>query len=276
MRHWHVTLTLSGEPVELAFARAAVRRLADQQPFLDSVQTTEDTAEIQYWDEGTSMLDVASLALRFWNEYRQGAKLPKWEVVGLEVVGQDLWSARTGNGQSSMQSSGYASPDNLALLSEDFAQIASEGEAARVALATRAARDSALEAMAAALHADADQILAANSGDIAAAEAEQTRRLRSIVLRLDDARLEGMALGLEDVAGLPDPVGGSLRGSTLANGLQMRQIRVPFRSWGSSTKLVECHRRCGRHLSEKSTDNAAHTAWILKRATLQSSHHPAR
>ena len=53
MRHWHVTLTLSGEPVELAFARAAVRRLADQQPFLDSVQTTEDTAEIQYWDEGT-------------------------------------------------------------------------------------------------------------------------------------------------------------------------------------------------------------------------------
>ncbi|HRV69069.1 MAG TPA: hypothetical protein P5108_06425 [Marmoricola sp.] len=110
MRHWHVTLTLSGEPVELAFARAAVRRLADQQPFLDSVQTTEDTAEIQYWDEGTSMLDVASLALRFWNEYRQGAKLPKWEVVGLEVVGQDLWSARTGNGQSSMQSSGLRQP----------------------------------------------------------------------------------------------------------------------------------------------------------------------
>ena len=89
MRHWHVTLTLSGEPVELAFARAAVR---------------------QYWDEGTSMLDVASLALRFWNEYRQGAKLPKWEVVGLEVVGQDLWSARTGNGQSSMQSSGLRQP----------------------------------------------------------------------------------------------------------------------------------------------------------------------
>ena len=99
---------------------------------------------------------------------------------------------------------GYASPDNLALMSEDFAQIALRGrEAARVlALATRAAKDSALEAMAAALRADADQILAANSGDIAAAEAEQTPAHMIDRLRLDDARLEGMALGLEDVAGL--------------------------------------------------------------------------
>lgn len=98
MRYWHVTLTLSGEPVELAFARAAMRRLTAQQPFLDSVRTTEDTAEIQYWDEGDSMLDVASLALRLWNEYRSGAQLPKWEVVGLEVVSRDVWLARDTDG----------------------------------------------------------------------------------------------------------------------------------------------------------------------------------
>jgi glutamate-5-semialdehyde dehydrogenase len=37
-----------------------------------------------------------------------------------------------------------------------------------------------------------------------------------------------MAQGLRDVAGLPDPVGEVVRGSTLANGLEMRQVRVPF------------------------------------------------
>ncbi|MCW2757641.1 MAG: gamma-glutamyl phosphate reductase, partial [Nocardioidaceae bacterium] len=37
-----------------------------------------------------------------------------------------------------------------------------------------------------------------------------------------------MAQGLRDVAGLPDPVGEVIRGSTLANGLELRQVRVPF------------------------------------------------
>ena len=37
-----------------------------------------------------------------------------------------------------------------------------------------------------------------------------------------------MARGLREVAGLPDPVGEVLRGSTLANGLELRQVRVPF------------------------------------------------
>ena len=37
-----------------------------------------------------------------------------------------------------------------------------------------------------------------------------------------------MAQGLRDVAALPDPVGEVLRGSTLANGLRLRQVRVPF------------------------------------------------
>ena len=37
-----------------------------------------------------------------------------------------------------------------------------------------------------------------------------------------------MAQGLRDVAGLPDPVGEGVRGGTLANGLEMRQVRVPF------------------------------------------------
>ena len=34
------------------------------------------------------MLDVASLAMRLWNEHRHSANLPDWEIVGLEIVGK--------------------------------------------------------------------------------------------------------------------------------------------------------------------------------------------
>jgi glutamate-5-semialdehyde dehydrogenase len=47
-------------------------------------------------------------------------------------------------------------------------------------------------------------------------------------LALDPTRVEGIAAGLRQVAGLPDPVGEVLRGYTLPNGLQLRQQRVPL------------------------------------------------
>jgi glutamate-5-semialdehyde dehydrogenase len=47
-------------------------------------------------------------------------------------------------------------------------------------------------------------------------------------LRLTGDRVAAMAEGLRDVARLPDPVGEVVRGSTLANGLELRQVRVPF------------------------------------------------
>ncbi|HNJ78379.1 MAG TPA: hypothetical protein PKX56_03405, partial [Marmoricola sp.] len=71
------------------------------------------TAEIQYWDEGNSMLDVASLALRLWNEYRSGAQLPKWEVVGLEVVSREVWLARDGSGQPSQAQRPAQAPGSM-------------------------------------------------------------------------------------------------------------------------------------------------------------------
>jgi glutamate-5-semialdehyde dehydrogenase len=97
-----------------------------------------------------------------------------------------------------------------------------------LALATRAVKDGALEAMAVALLADAEPILAANAVDVEAATASGTPEHLVDRLRLDAARLGAMAQGLRVVAGLPDPVGELLRGSTLANGLQLRQVRVPF------------------------------------------------
>ena len=111
-----------------------------------------------------------------------------------------------------------------------FAAVATRarGAANDLALATRAAKDATLEAMADALLADAEQILAANGADVQAAAADGTPEHLLDRLRLDGARIAAMAQGLRDVAGLPDPVGEVLRGSTLANGLQLRQVRVPF------------------------------------------------
>ncbi|WP_203338043.1 glutamate-5-semialdehyde dehydrogenase [Nocardioides limicola] len=97
-----------------------------------------------------------------------------------------------------------------------------------LAVATRATKDAALEAMAEALIAAEAAILTANAEDIARAEAGGTPANIIDRLRLTPDRLAAMAQGLRDVAGLPDPVGEVVRGSTLANGLELRQVRVPF------------------------------------------------
>jgi glutamate-5-semialdehyde dehydrogenase len=97
-----------------------------------------------------------------------------------------------------------------------------------LALATRASKDAALHAMAEALVGAETQILDANAEDVARAEDNGTSSNIIDRLRLDAERLRGMAAGLRDVAGLPDPVGEVLRGSVLANGLELRQVRVPF------------------------------------------------
>ncbi|TIC84014.1 glutamate-5-semialdehyde dehydrogenase [Nocardioides sp. GY 10127] len=97
-----------------------------------------------------------------------------------------------------------------------------------LAVATRAVKDAALHAMADALLAAEADVLAANEEDCARAEAGGTPPNVVDRLRLTPDRLAGMAQGLRDVAGLPDPVGEVVRGSTLANGLELRQLRVPF------------------------------------------------
>ncbi len=100
--------------------------------------------------------------------------------------------------------------------------------AVELALATRATKDAALHAMAAALEGGRASILDANAADVEAAASTGTPEAILDRLRLDDARVRGMADGLREVAGLADPVGEVVRGSTLANGLELRQVRVPF------------------------------------------------
>ena len=94
VRHWHVTLTLSGDARGAPHVRGALHRLNEERPFLDSVGSTGTTAELQFWDEGESMLDVASLAMRLWNEHRVSANLPDWEVVGLEILEKKVRCSR--------------------------------------------------------------------------------------------------------------------------------------------------------------------------------------
>ena len=82
-----------------------------------------------------------------------------------------------------------------------------------LALATRAQKDAALLAMADALLARSEEVLAANAGDVARAEADGTPAGIVDRLRLTPDRLEDMARGLREVAALPDPVGEVVRGS---------------------------------------------------------------
>ncbi|MFW6775519.1 glutamate-5-semialdehyde dehydrogenase [Nocardioides sp. CPCC 205120] len=97
-----------------------------------------------------------------------------------------------------------------------------------LATATRAVKDAALEAMASALTAHEAAILAANAEDVERAETGGTPPNIVDRLRLTPERLAAMAAGLRDVAALPDPVGEVVRGGTLPNGLELRQVRVPF------------------------------------------------
>lgn len=100
--------------------------------------------------------------------------------------------------------------------------------AGELALATRAAKDAGLQAMAGALVDRTAEILAGNEQDLAAARAAGMSAAMQDRLALSPARVAGAAEGLRQMAALPDPVGEVVRGSTLANGLQLQQIRVPF------------------------------------------------
>ncbi len=97
-----------------------------------------------------------------------------------------------------------------------------------LALANRAEKDAALTAIADALSTHETVILAANAEDVERAEADGTGAGIIDRLRLDGVRIAAMADGLRQLVALPDPVGEVVRGDTLANGLELRQLRVPF------------------------------------------------
>ncbi len=94
-----------------------------------------------------------------------------------------------------------------------------------LAQSSLAQRDAALRAMAKALRAETPAILAANAGDLARSQGTAAFRDR---LLLTEQRIEAMAAGLEDIAALPDPIGGILAEWTRPNGLRIQRIATPI------------------------------------------------
>ena len=115
----------------------------------------------------------------------------------------------------------------------DVTVMAAIGRRARyaattLAIAPTAAKNSALVAAAAAIRADGAGILAANGEDMTAARAAGLNPAMLDRLALNEARVEAMAEGLEDIAALDDPIGAVLAEWDRPNGLRISRVRVPL------------------------------------------------
>ncbi len=108
--------------------------------------------------------------------------------------------------------------------------LAQAGRTAQRALARMptAGKARALESAAAALRQDCDTILAANRRDMEAGEASGLSPALLDRLRLDEARLAGIAAALEAVARLPDPVGEAIDSRIAPAGMELTRRRIPI------------------------------------------------
>lgn len=114
--------------------------------------------------------------------------------------------------------------------STTVAELGERAKAAapQVATASTSVKNRALLLGAERLIEHLDEILSANASDIEASRKAGISETLIDRLRLNPARLEAMAKGLEAVAGLPDPVGEIVAGNTRPNGLRVEQVRSPL------------------------------------------------
>ena len=103
-----------------------------------------------------------------------------------------------------------------------------KGAARTLAQLDTATKNAALQAIADALIARSDEILAANALDMEAGRAAEIGTALLDRLMLDDLRIRAIASAVLDIAALPDPVGEVIEGRRLRNGLQVRKVRVPL------------------------------------------------
>ena len=100
--------------------------------------------------------------------------------------------------------------------------------ATRVGTLRTSLKDQALQAMADALEAQTETLLAANSKDLEAFGAAPEKKAMADRLRLTEGRIAEMAAGIREVAKLPDPLGEMPKMWTRPNGMQVGRVRVPI------------------------------------------------
>ncbi|MFI0411385.1 glutamate-5-semialdehyde dehydrogenase [Actinomadura sp. 3N508] len=113
---------------------------------------------------------------------------------------------------------------------EEFVRVARRAREAAAGLAPlpRTAKDAALHRIADALLAAVPELVEANAADVARARENGTSEYMIDRLSLSEGRIAAIADAVRKVAALPDPVGESVRGNVLPNGLELRQVRVPL------------------------------------------------
>lgn len=105
---------------------------------------------------------------------------------------------------------------------------AAKSAAAVLAQATTAAKNVALTAAAAAIRQQQAELLAANRADVERAAQRGLSASLLDRLMLNEARIESMAKGIEDIVSLADPIGGVIASWTRPNGLKIERVRVPL------------------------------------------------
>jgi glutamate-5-semialdehyde dehydrogenase len=126
-----------------------------------------------------------------------------------------------------------ASRDTLAAMAttaQSVADVCAQAKRAsrRLAKLDTATKNAALCGVAAALEDRADEILDANARDMAAGEEAGLDAGLLDRLEVTEARLAGIASDVRSIAALPDPVGETIGGHRLENGLDVRRVRVPL------------------------------------------------
>ncbi|GAA3064302.1 hypothetical protein GCM10020000_54870 [Streptomyces olivoverticillatus] len=91
-------MSVSGTEAPPTEVRRALEQLAHDHPFLLTSRYATDHAEIRYWEEARDLHDAAAVALRLWGEHRSTARLPPWEIVGLEVIDRETYHQRIAEG----------------------------------------------------------------------------------------------------------------------------------------------------------------------------------
>ena len=161
----------------------------------------------------------------------------------------------------------------MAVTAQSVADVCAQAKRASRGLAKldTGTKNAALEAMAVALGERADEILDANARDMEAGEEAGLHSGLLDRLELTEARLDGIASDVRSIAALPDPVGETIDGHRLENGLDVRRVRVPLGVVAvvyeaRPNVTVDCSALClksGNAIVLRGSSTAAHSNAVL-------------